>query len=442
MARLHIGSCDFAFAPYQYAQSPPGDLSDFSIAHESTSGVIKLIQDAQTAAGGAGKLKLIASPWTAPLWMKTTAAWDAGSLKTTAYDTFAQYISLYLDEMAAAGIPIWAVTPENEPEHVGQFETMGFTPATEGDFISQSLGPKMAARTPPVAVLGFDHNKGPMLQNWASGLYGNAAAKSYLAGLAVHWYDSSINPFTDSLDSTHTLAPNLLIIGSEQGLSAIHPPVPTNAWKNDAWYWGKNSPDFACNFGATITCNTAGHPFVVGAYRVAEDIMAGFNHWQSGWIQWNAVTDKYGGPSHGINSGNVTYPGTRAMSPYMVDLCGQESCADTTGTATAFNGTQDVYDTPTLYVLQHFSRFMLPGGHVVASTVDPSVITATAYTGSGWTYNAPDFMALAVANPDGSLAVALLNEKSTAVDYQIALGPQAVEGTISAAALQTVVVKP
>jgi glucosylceramidase len=300
----------------------------------------------------------------------------------------------------------------------------------------------MAARNPPVAILGFDHNKGTSLQNWATGLYGNAAAKPYLAGLAEHWYGSSINPFTDSLDFAHNLAPTLLLIGAEQGLSAIHPPIPTDAWKNDAWYWGPNSPDWACTFGPPNTCTTAGHPFVVGAYRVAEDIIASFNHWENGWIQWNAVTDKYGGPSHGVNAGTVTYPGTRAMSPYMVDLCGQESCADPTGTTTAFNGTQDVYDTPTLYILQHFSRFMLPGGHVVASTVDASVVTTTSYAGSGWTYAAPDFMALAVANPDGSLAVALLNEKAASVDYQIALGPQAVEGTISASALQTVVIKP
>ncbi len=436
LARLPIGSCDFSWTPWSYATMT--DLSDFSLSVDQTSGLIQLIKDAQTSAGGAGQIKLIASPWSAPLFMKTVQAWDAGNLSPTYYNLYATYLAKYVTAMAGEGIPIWAITPENEPEHVGQFETMGMTPATEGTFISQSLGPAMAALNPPVKILGYDHNKGTDLATWATGLYGNAAAKKYLSGIATHWYGSSIDPFTDSLDSTHTTQadPGQYLIGTEAGLSAIHPPIPTEAWLNDAWYWGQNSGDWECSYPAAgLPVCPSNAPLRVGAYRVAEDIIASFNHWESGWVQWNAVTDKWGGPSHGISNGVATHPGTLAMSPYMVDACGGVGCVS--GATPNLAGTQTVYDTPTLYILQHFSKYMLPGGKVLQSSLAGAGVAQTSPT-----YSLPDMQALAVANPDMTLAVVLLNEKTTPVDYAITVGNQAVEGTISASALQTIVLSP
>ena len=101
-------------------------------------------------------------------------------------------------------------------------------------------------------------------------------------------------------------------------------------------------------------------------------------------------------------------------------------------TPAASPATFDYYVAPTFYVLEHFSKFMLPGGHVRTSTVDASLVGATAIGGGA------DFMALAVANLDGSVAVAVLNEKTTDVSYQITVGTQAVELTIPASALQTI----
>jgi glucosylceramidase len=439
-ARLPIASCDFSWLPYSYATK--ADLSDFSIQHDIDSGLIQLIKDAQTSAGGAGHIAFVASPWSAPPFMKDSNSYYTGSLLPADYGTFAQYIAKYVTAMAGQGIPIWAVTPENEPEHTGGFETMGFNPTTEGAFISGGLGAAMEGLTPPVKILGFDHNKGSSLTNWAGGLYGNANVKKYLAGIGAHWYGSVVNPFTDSLDTANSdMGPGQVLIGTEQGLSAIHPPIPTNLWMNDAWYWGPNSPDWHCSFPATGPTCPANNPLRVGVYRVAEDIIASFNHWEAGWIQWNAVTDKWGGPSH-EDYGTLTHPGTRAASPYMIDACGVDgSCGQ--GATPVLSGTQAIYDTPTLYILQHFSRFMLPGGKVLQSSLAGAGVALTIPAAGGDpTYNLPDMQALAVANPDQTVAVAILNEKTTPVDYAITIGNQAVEGTISASAIQTVVLSP
>jgi glucosylceramidase len=278
----------------------------------------------------------------------------------------------------------------------------------------------MAALQPPVKILGFDHNKGGGLAPFVRALYANPGAARYLAGVATHWYDLPQNPFVETLDSANTLSNGGLLIGTEQGLSAITNAIADASWNNDDWWWGPNSPDWAAG--------TQGHLNVVGVYRVASDIIASFNHWQGAWIYWNAVGDKYGGPSHFT----VRVPGTRAQSPIIVDVGTTFENANFFDTTPAAPPTFEMYITPTFYVLQHFSKFVLPGGRVLASTVDRALVGNTAIGGGA------DFMALASLNPSGSLAVVVLNEKSTPVSYQITVGTQAVALTIPAAALQTV----
>jgi hypothetical protein len=302
---------------------------------------------------------------------------------------------------------------------------MGFTGNGTGEasYVATSLGPKLSALNPPVKIFGYDHNKGSSMGTFVSALYANATAVKYLAGTATHWYDLPQDPFTASLDAVHTMAPTGVIIGSEQGLSAITNSVANAAFKNDAWWWGPNSPDWAAG--------TQGHLNVVGVYRVAGDIIESFNHWEQAWIQWNAVNDKYGGPSHYT----ARVPGTRAQSMIVADVGTTYENADFFDTPAASAPTFDYYVAPTFYVLEHFSKFMLPGSHVRDSAVDATLVGNTAVGGG------KDFMALASANPDGSVAVAVLNEKTAAVSYQITVGTQAVELTIPASALQTIVFK-
>jgi glucosylceramidase len=430
LTRLHIGSCDFTPTRYSYAPTQTADLDNFSVQHDVDQGTVQLILDAQAAAGGAGSLKHVASPWTAPPWMKTGAdpadgGYTNGRLNPQFYNLFGLYIARYVQAYAARGIPIWAVTPQNEPLHLGNFETMGFVGDGTGEaaFIAQSLGPKMAALEPPVKILGFDHNKGAGLAPFVSALYGNAEAARHLAGVATHWYDLPQNTFVETLDAAHNISRGGLIIGTEQGLSAITNPVANAAWNNDAWWWGPNSPDWAAG--------GQGHLTVVGVYRVAGDIIQSFNHWQQGWIYWNAVGDKYGGPSHFT----ARVPGTRAQSPIAVDVGSTFENANFFDSPPASPPTFEVYVTPTFYVLQHFSKFVLPGGRVLVSNVEAPLVGNTAVGGG------PDFMALAALNPNGSLAVVVLNEKSTPVSYQITVGSQSVPLTIPAAALQTVLLE-
>ncbi|MGC8802340.1 MAG: glucosylceramidase, partial [Bacteroidales bacterium] len=60
-------------------------------------------------------IKILATPWSAPRWMKSTQSWVGGELMAAYYQAYASYFKRYLDAMKAQGITIWAITPQNEP---------------------------------------------------------------------------------------------------------------------------------------------------------------------------------------------------------------------------------------------------------------------------------------------------------------------------------------
>jgi glucosylceramidase len=385
-------------------------------------------------------IRHIASPWTAPPWMKTgamtTDPYVGGALNPTYYELYSLYFQKYVQAYQALGIPIWAVTPQNEPLHTGQFDTMGMTPSQEAAFVGTHLGPKMKALG--VQILGFDHNKGVDLTNWATALYGDTTAGPFFDGMANHWYESTFLHDEASLDAVHGIQTshantNKWLIADEDGdsnfnaNSSTNGSAPLGAWKNDPWWWQTNLGDW-CK--PTYNCNYATeHPYIIPIHRLADDIISGLNHWQNGWLWWSMIVNKTGGPSHYANG--VT-PGTVIASPIMADSDGDKS----------------LYYTPNYYVMEHFSKFMLPGGHVLDSTVDPTLAAGVPNPPTATTSpdvkapTTPYIKAVAAANPDGSAAVVVFNMGTTPVAYEITISGQAIDMNIGAQTLQTIVLKP
>src|SRR5579871_5544265 len=114
LCRTHIGSCDFALGNYAYAETP-GDveLKHFSIEHDRKS-LLPMIHDAQKIAGSG--LKIFASPWSPPAWMKTNGQMNCGGkLKPEYRAAWARYYARFVEEYAKEGVPIWALSVQNEP---------------------------------------------------------------------------------------------------------------------------------------------------------------------------------------------------------------------------------------------------------------------------------------------------------------------------------------
>ena len=193
------------------------------------------------------------------------------------------------------------------------------------------------------------------------------------------------------MQHTHKLAPNKYLINTE---SCVDAEVPK--WKNDNWYWSKEATDWGWEWATEKDKYL--HPKYVPVYRYARDIIGCLNNWVDGWIDWNMVLDRQGGPNWLKNW---------CTAPVLVDPEKDE-----------------VYFTPLYYVMVHFSKFIRPGAVRI-----------------GFENSDSELMITAAKNPDGSIVVIAFNPGEQSKDLKIRLKNQKTEISISAKALQTIILK-
>lgn len=405
LTRTHIGACDFSVnGKYTYDDSNNDvTLQYFSVAEDEPD-LIPLIHDAQTISSNevapveGNIFKIVASPWTCPIWMKTiTTQWYGAYLNASHYQTFANYTSKYITEYNNRGISIWAITPINEPGgNGGNFESLLFGYDGELGYVKDYLGPTMNNDHPDVKILAYDHNRDGM-KRWADELIGKAG--NYVDGIAVHWYSSTTNTYNATFDYVHSTYKNALILQTEGCIDAWNKSLEGDFFQNDDWWWGTNATDWGWDWGDKKI-----HPKYVAVYRYAKDIIETINHYNNGWIDWNIVLDRDGGPNHVSN------------------WCGAPVLVDT--------NTQDVYYTPIYYMMKQFSRTIRPGAKRIYSSFDAS-------TGLYIT---------AVQNPanslmQGAIAVQILNVTGDVKSYKISVSHTTASYQIGANTLQTLVFK-
>lgn len=186
--RVPMGASDFAVnGSYTYHDLPPGvkdpELARFTVAHDRAY-ILPLLRRIRQINPN---VKIIASPWTAPAWMKTSRAFNGGWLDWPAYAVYARYFVKFLQAYRAAGVPVWAVTVQNEPRNENRsYPTMRMEPRDEARFIRDHLGPALEQGRLGTKIFAWDHN-------WDQPEYPlevlkDPGARRYIAGVAWHAY--------------------------------------------------------------------------------------------------------------------------------------------------------------------------------------------------------------------------------------------------------------
>ena len=136
-------------------------------------------------------IKLMATPWSPPTWMKDNGESKGGSLLEKYYLTYANYLANYIQAMEKEGIPIWALTPQNEPLHPGNNPSMYMSSQMQANFIKTALGPVFKKRNINTKIIVYDHNCDH--PEYAIDLLNDAEAKQYVSGSAFHLYNGDIS---------------------------------------------------------------------------------------------------------------------------------------------------------------------------------------------------------------------------------------------------------
>lgn len=317
LARTHINSCDFSLNIWSLDDVPGDyDLHHFTL-EPMRRWVMPLLHDARRAAGP-DRFRLLASPWSPPAWMKTNNRMDdGGSLRGEYAPAWADFFVRFVRAMQAEeGIPVWALTVQNEPEAHQTWESCLYTPEQERDFVRNHLGPALerAGLSGSVKLLGWDHNR-DRIEARADAMLGDPATAVHLWGLGLHWYVSDDYAASARVHAKFPDKPILFTEGCFEGGAAI------GAWEHGEGY--------------------------------AKQMIGDMSHWVAGYIDWNIVLDQRGGPNHVGN------------------FCDAPVIVDTT--------TKEVRYSAAFHYIGHFSKFVRPGARRIASSGGPKDLQSIAF---------------------------------------------------------------
>ncbi|MFL9832667.1 glycoside hydrolase family 30 protein [Chryseobacterium terrae] len=211
--RLSIGASDLDGEVFSYNDLPKGEidlsLSKFSLARDKA--LISILKEILAINP---KIKIIAAPWSPPVWMKDNGNSKGGSLKPEYYDVYAKYFVKYIQGMQKEGITIDAITPQNEPLHPGNNPSLLMVSDQQRDFIKQSLGPIFKSNNIKTKIVVYDHNCNK--PEYAINILNNAEANQYIDGSAFHLYEGDIS----ALSTVHDAHPNKNLYFTEQWTGA------------------------------------------------------------------------------------------------------------------------------------------------------------------------------------------------------------------------------
>jgi glucosylceramidase len=215
--RISIGASDLSANVYTYDDMPAGQtdpaLANFSLDPDRAkgTGLIPLLKEILAINP---HIKILGSPWTPPVWMKTNGSSVGGSLKPQYYDVYAQYFVKYIQQMKAEGITIDAITPQNEPLHPGNNPSLLMTAEQQRDFIKNSLGPAFKAAGITTKIIVYDHNCNK--PEYPLTILNDPAAKTFVDGSAFHLYEGDIS----ALSTVYNAHPDKHVYFTEQWTSS------------------------------------------------------------------------------------------------------------------------------------------------------------------------------------------------------------------------------
>jgi glucosylceramidase len=212
--RVTIGASDLSDHVFSYDDLPAGHtdtaLDHFDLGPDKTD-VIPVLQEIVRLNP---MIKILGSPWSAPVWMKDNHDTRGGSLLPQYYSAYARYLVKYIVAMQQQGIRIDALTVQNEPLHPGNNPSMYMPAAAEGEFVKHHLGPAIQRELLDTKIIIYDHNCDR--PDYPISILKDPEAYPYVDGSAFHLYAGRI----DTLSSVHDSFPDKNLYFTEQWVGA------------------------------------------------------------------------------------------------------------------------------------------------------------------------------------------------------------------------------
>ncbi len=253
--RVTIGASDFSLDHYSLAEAPDPTLANFSTARMEE----YVFPTVRQALAVNPELKVMASPWSAPGWMKTTGSMIQGQLKPEFYPVYADYFRRYIESAAAQGVPTDYLSIQNEPDfEPDSYPGMRWAPEDRAAFVGQHLGPRLRDAGISTKILDWDHNWD--LPQQPLTVLADERARPFIAGVAWHCYGGGVSAQSQVRD----------------------------AWPDkDVFFTECSGGEWAPGFADSFT------------WMMKTLIIGSTKHWARGVLMWNLALDENYGPHAG-----------------------------------------------------------------------------------------------------------------------------------------------
>lgn len=223
--RVSIGASDLSDHVFTYNDLPTGQTDEKIQKFDLTEEKKALIPVLREILAINPAIKILGSPWTPPVWMKTNSNSKGGSLLPKYYDAYALYFVKYIQSMKKEGINIDAITIQNEPLHPGNNPSLLMQPEEQGAFIKQSLGKALKSAKITTKIWLYDHNADR--PDYPIAILNDPEVRQYVDGSAFHLYGGSV----ESIRQVHEAHPDKNLYFTEQWIGA-----PGNFAGDLAWH--------------------------------------------------------------------------------------------------------------------------------------------------------------------------------------------------------------
>lgn len=300
--RLSIGSSDFNIGVYSYADG--GNIESFAIPERDRLDLIPVLKEILKINP---TIKIMASPWSAPAWMKKNNSMMGGSLRgPEVYDDFAEYFVRYIKAYAAEGIHIDAITLQNEPMHeTTGYPTMKMQWQEQNEIIRDYLGPKLKGNKLTTKIIIWDHNFD--MSYYPMEILNDPVTRTYVDGTGWHGYGGT----AAAIDQVQAAHPDKNVYFTEQS---------GGGWNTDT---------------------RMGNMF----YYMREFLMATVNRGSKNFLMWNLALNPDHGPTT-TSGGCQNCRGVITIRPDGTYLRNEE-----------------------YYLIGHFSKFVRQGAQRVANSI-------------------------------------------------------------------------
>ena len=323
--RVSVGASDLSERSFSYDDLPPGSTDEALARFDLAAGDADVVPLLKEILALNPALRIIASPWSAPPWMKSNGGFVGGSLKPECYPVYARYLVKYLQAMDAQGVRVHALTPQNEPLHPANEPSMLMQAGEQAEFIKNHLGPALrAAGLEGVELFCWDHNCDR--QDYPLAVLADPDARQFIRGVAWHLYAGDIAALSD----VRLAHPDMKMYLTEQWVGA------GGEFAGDLRWHLKN--------------------VLIGSLR----------NWGRAVLEWNLASAPYYDPVRGETRQGPHTPG---------------GCAQCLGALSIAGG--GVGRNVAYYVIAHAAKFVRPGATRIFSSLPDALPNAAFKTPGG-----------------------------------------------------------